>query len=84
MNTTRITMSLGKLVELTDSQTRNAMTQFRTTDMTVLSILTLVMSLETTRGTPMSSMTVMTTLVISTISPRVSHMMNGIHTREIT
>ena len=60
------------------------MMQLRTTAMTVLSIFTLVNSLERIRGTPMSSTTVLTTVVMSTVSPRVTHTMTGIQSRATT
>ncbi len=58
------------------------MMQFRTTAMTVLSILTRVNSLERRSGTPISSITVTTTVLISTVSPSVIQTIAGIHSRD--
>ena len=60
------------------------MQQFMKIARNSLLILNLVSSLETTSGIPMISMTASMTVMMSTVSPRVTHTMNGIHTSERT
>ena len=81
-NATRIPTSEGNRVEPTDSHTRRKIQQFMKMAMKSLLMFSLVINLERTRGTPMISTTVMTTCVISTNSPRVNQIMNGIHTSD--
>ena len=84
-NTTRIqTVEVEKSVDPTESQTSTKMQQFMNTDMKSLLSSNLVSSLETTSGMAMISMTAMNTCIMSTVSPNVSHTMNGIHTRDRT